>query len=55
MDLIMGKLERLVIHFIDNHNEHNMTLSFLIIRDKAVSLFKDLKMKAKEEAQVGGQ
>jgi hypothetical protein len=47
----MGKLEKLLIHWINSHNECNMLLSF-IIRVKALSVFEDPKKKMKEQKQV---
>jgi len=38
--------------WINSHNQHNMNLNFLVIQEKAVSLFKDLKLKAEEGGRV---
>jgi hypothetical protein len=47
-DVIMQKLERLLTRWINSHIELNMNLSFLIIKEKAVLLFEDLKVKAQK-------
>jgi hypothetical protein len=48
-DVIIQKLERLLTHWIDSHNQHDMNFSFPITQEKAMSLYKDLKLKAQEE------
>jgi hypothetical protein len=45
----MQKLGRLFTHCIHGHNQRNVNLSFVIIQEKALSLFKDLKLRAEEE------
>jgi hypothetical protein len=42
------KLERLLTHWTDSHNEQSAALSFIIIQRKALSLYEDLKKQFKE-------
>jgi hypothetical protein len=46
---LFEKFGKLLMQWIDSHNELSATLSFIIIQHKALSLFKDLKEKAIKE------
>jgi hypothetical protein len=48
-DAIMEKLERLLTHWMNGHNQHYINLSLLVIHEKVLSLLMDLKKMAVEE------
>jgi hypothetical protein len=52
-DAIMDKLEGLLTHWINSHNHQFMNLSWLVIHEKVLSLFKDLKKNAVEDGETG--
>jgi hypothetical protein len=50
---LFEKLERLLTHWIDSHNERSAALSFMIIQHKALSLFENSRRRQlKRETRV---
>lgn len=52
---LMGKLESLLAHWIETHNQQNVPLSFSIIQEQALALFDDLKKEAEEEGTLNSK